>query len=144
VPTVPKATRDLVKSRAKHRCEYCRIPEAEFVAAVGFQVEHVTPRKILRARGLQLFDPKYLAFSCPRCNSFKGTQTHGTDPQSRLQCPLYDPRSQRWHHEFLPMPSGHILGKTPVGRTTKDALKLNTLADVLLNRARLHACQKWP
>lgn len=111
--------RKAVAKRAQHCCEYCRIP-ADF-AAQFFCVEHIIP---VSQGGEDVADN--LALSCPGCNAHKYTKTDAPDPIDNTITPLYHPRRQRWLDYFRwSDDSLHILGITPTGRATVEALKMN-------------------
>jgi hypothetical protein len=60
------------------------------------------------------------------CNRYKGSQTTGVDPVESERVPLFNPRTQVWRKHFRWSPDGtRILGFTPIGRATVEALRLN-------------------
>ena len=140
---VSPATRSLVSERANARCEYCRVPEEEFAAATWFVVEHIRPRSEFHEDDPLRDDPENLAWACPRCNGHKSKRTLAPDPETGELCALFDPRKERWEDHFLPQPSGHIAGRTPKGRATREAMKLDA-PDRVLNRNLLVDRRKWP
>lgn len=92
-------------------------------------VEHVVP---LAAGGMSAEENLWLA--CPLCNGYKGSQVDATDPVTTERVPLFNPRSQRWHEHFQWNSDGtEVMGRTPIGRATVVALKLN---NEYLTRAR--------
>lgn len=133
---VPNAIRRIVAARARNYCEYCRCP-GQF-ATESFTVEHTKPRQAGGETTLE-----NLAWSCFGCNSHKHTKTHGTDLETGQQEPLYNPRQQSWNEHFSwSNDFTQVIGKTPCGRTTVEALRLNRAGVVNLRRllvmARLH------
>jgi len=73
--------RNLVRTRASDRCEYCRIPQAA-TPFLRLQLEHI----IARQHG-GLSAESNLAWSCRHCNLHKGPNLTGIDPQQRwCQC----------------------------------------------------------
>ena len=57
------------------------------------------------------------------CNSYKWAQTHGRDPETHEEVPLFDPRTQHWHEHFYWSENGvYIIGLTAIGRATVDTL----------------------
>jgi hypothetical protein len=69
--------------------------------------------------------------ACRLCNCFKASQTSGTEPETGQLVELFHPRKQHWHDHFEWSPAGtQIVGKTPCGRATVVALKLNNLLAV--------------
>lgn len=116
---VPVAVERLVVERAGGRCEYCRSPEA--FALDAFEMEHIIPRSSGGAT-----DAGNLAFSCGGCNSFKGSRTADSDPQSGVTAPLFHPRNQRWSDHFRWSDDFlSVEGLTPTGRATVESLRLN-------------------
>jgi hypothetical protein len=109
----------VVARRARHRCEYCRAPEAVF--NFPFEVEHVIPRS---AGGSD--ETSNLALACRSCNLRKGTQTG-----------LYNPRDHRWDEHFAANPATfEVEGLTPIGRETVARLDMH-------NAAQLTAREAW-
>ena len=103
--------------RARNRCEYCGFP-AEFTR-VPFQIDHIIAEK---HQGRTTLDN--LALSCFFCNTFKGPNVAGVDPQTRKITRLFHPRHDRWRDHFRW--NGAILeGRTAVGRTTIHVLRIN-------------------
>ena len=116
--------RELVRTRARGRCEYCRLPQ-EF-SELRFHVEHIVPRQ---HGGND--EPDNLALACPTCNLHKGPNLTGIDPTTRRVEPLFHPRRDNWSEHFA-HDDTRIDGKTPVGRTTASLLEMNRA-----DRARL-------
>ena len=111
--------RQLVAERARGRCEYCQSPAA--FATQSFSVEHILPV----SRGGET-TPGNLALACPGCNSHKYTKIEAPDPIDGAPTPLYHPRRQRWKEHFG-WDEGFIrvIGLTPTGRATVNALQMN-------------------
>jgi hypothetical protein len=67
-----------------------------------------------------------LWLACHRCNEFKGDRTTAVDPQTGETVALFNPRTQRWAAHFgWSMDGVYIVGLTPCGRATVEALRLN-------------------
>ncbi len=67
-----------------------------------------------------------LALACQGCNSHKHTKTEALDPVTKSLAPLYDPRRQRWSDHFgWNNDYTQIVGLSPTGRATTEALHLN-------------------
>lgn len=112
-----KSRRQIVRDRARQQCEYCQMPESFDVRP--FQLDHIRAYK--HAGSSQL---ENLAWSCLACNSFKGPNVAGYEPDSDRLFPLFNPRLDPWSEHFAW--SGPVLvGLTPVGRTTVVVLRLN-------------------
>lgn len=120
--------RRTVIERAKGCCEYCR-SQARF-ATQPFAVEHIIPRY---AKGKTRLDN--LALSCFGCNSYKHIKTQAIDPETEQEVPLFHPRQHIWAEHFTWDASFTlIIGQTPTGRATVEALKLNRPEVVNLRR----------
>ena len=115
-------------TRAGASCEYCRSQEA--YATQAFSVEHITPRQ---RGGLTVIEN--LALACQGCNNHKYTKTESRDSVSGMIVPIYHPRKQSWHDHFA-WDSTYtlIIGLTPTGRATVEALQLNRIGLVNLRR----------
>src|SRR5208282_5243773 len=112
------STREFVRQRASHRCEYCRLPETA-VPFFAFHVEHV---RASQHRGGD--EAENLALACPYCNRFKGPNLSAIDPETGTLVPVFNPRTQSWQEHFALM-GGEIVGRTPVGRATAGLLNMN-------------------
>ena len=118
---LPLRKRQLIAKRARGRCEYCRSPMA--FATQSFSVEHILP--ISRGGETNMDN---LALACPGCNSHKYTKIEAIDPVDGALTPLYNPRLQRWRNHFSWNEDfTRILGLTPTGRATVNALQMNRL-----------------
>jgi hypothetical protein len=145
VPSVRGRKRDLVRNRANGACEYCRIAEEAVLPAVtAFQVEHIIPQARFPPGSAAVDDLSNLAWSCPRCNSFKRSAVQGRDLKSGEYSRLFHPRQDRWLDHFVALPSGHILGLTAVGRVTVMVLRFNDDADAVTGRVNYHLHGWWP
>ena len=108
-----------VVERAQGRCEYGQ-SRADYTTE-PFAVEHVMP---ISRGGTSALDN--LAFSCSGCNGHKYNRTEAPDPTERTLVPLYNPRRQRWQDHFCwDEDYAQIIGLTPIGRATVEALKMN-------------------
>jgi len=108
-----------VRERARGCCEYC-LSQAAY-ATQAFSVEHI----VARARDGRS-TPDNLALACQGCNNHKYDKAAAIDPVSRQQAPLYHPRQDRWDEHFAWSDDLTLLiGLTPCGRATIDALFLN-------------------
>lgn len=106
-----------VRSRAKGRCEYCRMHES--LQGATFHVEHVLPRSL---GGQSTLDN--LAWACPSCNLHKSDRITAPNPETSESVPLFDPRRDSWetHLKF----SGYeINGKTEIGKALIAAFQMN-------------------
>ncbi|WP_169979049.1 HNH endonuclease [Tautonia rosea] len=120
-----------VRERAKHRCEYCRLPS--FVSEFTFPIDHIIARQ---HGGETTLDN--LALCCPHCNFHKGPNIAGLDPVSRKLTPLFHPRRNRWGSHFA-WAGPVIVARTAVGRTTLQVLAINHSDRVELRRLLIEA-----
>jgi 5-methylcytosine-specific restriction endonuclease McrA len=123
------ALKALVRRRAQFRCEYCRFPER--LAELRFQLDHILARKHGGPATAE-----NLAFACFRCNSHKGPNLSGTDPDSGELTRLFHPRSDEWKVHFR-WRRAVLVGKTPIGRATIAVLNMNRPDVVALRKALL-------
>jgi hypothetical protein len=122
------ALRARIHQQAENRCGYCLMP-AEFIYA-PMQIDHIRPRA---AGGTD--DEANLWLSCPRCNGFKAAQVDGLDMRTGQRVALFNPRFQVWAEHFeLARDQATIVGRTPCGRATVQALNLNFGPQVELRR----------
>src|SRR3954469_15258053 len=115
---IDAATRNLVRSRASNRCEYCHIHQDD-EPLFTFHIEHVVPRQ---HHGTD--DPSNLALACIHCNLHKGPNVAGIDPDTGQVTPLFHPRRDTWADHFA-LRGPFIVGLTAVGRTTAYVLAMN-------------------
>ncbi len=109
--------RQKVAERAKHCCEYCRLPEAW--TSLPFQQDHVIAEKHEGETSLA-----NLAYACLHCNSFKGPNIAGCDSHTGDVVRLFNPRRDRWDEHFEwggPM----MVARTAIGRVTIAVLRIN-------------------
>jgi hypothetical protein len=126
-----------VAERANRCCEYCK-SQVSF-AIQPFSIEHIIPKS---QGGRTTLDN--LALACQGCNNHKYNKTEGRDLISGNIVPFYHPRQQRWSEHFVWNEDFIlIIGLTPVGRTTVDALQLNREGVVNLRRV-LYAMGEHP
>jgi hypothetical protein len=127
--------RQLVWARADGKCEYCRVPQAS--DPLPFGIDHIRP--------LYHHGPTFegnLCLACFACNTFKSSHVAGYDPLTGQLSELFNPRSHIWAEHFL-ISAAAILGKTSIGRTTIDVLRIN-LAERVEHRRLLAELKEWP
>lgn len=108
-----------VRAAANGQCSYCRSQSSN--SGSPLQFEHILA---LAVGGLTVF--ANLCMACWPCNLRKGTMTRAPDQQTGEVVALFHPRQQQWSEHFAWDESGTlILGLTPVGRATIQALQLN-------------------
>lgn len=117
--SIPKALREYVKQRAGFRCEYCQT--SEWLNGVEGEIDHIIPRS---AGGRS--HAENLCLACTSCNGYKQSKTVGIDPDSDEAVPLFHPRQQHWDEHFAWSDDAtRVIGLTPCGRATVEALRLN-------------------
>lgn len=125
---VSSSIRQRVREAACDRCGYCLSPQRYVMGKL--EIEHIIPR----ARGGS-DDEANLWLSCSLCNRYKGSQITGIDPLRGATVVLFNPRTQVWNEHFRWSRDGtHLLGLTPIGRATIDALRLNNELAVEVRR----------
>jgi hypothetical protein len=108
-----------VQSRARNRCEYCRLRQ-QHDPFHTFHVEHIIARQ---HRGDNKLDN--LALACHQCNLHKGTNLASFDPDTNEVVRLFHPRKDRWADHFK-FDGPRILGVSAIGRTTAWLLQMNS------------------
>jgi hypothetical protein len=114
---VDAATRNVVRQRAEHRCEYCLVSQEH--SELTHNIEHIIAKQ---HGGSDEIDN--LALACHRCNLHKGPNVTGIDPATGEIVALFHPRRDEWHTHFR-FDGPHIEGLTPIGRATVRVLTLN-------------------
>lgn len=100
-------------------CEYCHSPESS--SSDIFTIDHLILRSL---GGSDVYDN--LALACRRCNERRYNFTTCTDPQTKEEAAIFNPRLQRWSDHFMWIDNGlKIVGITPTGRATCSRLDFN-------------------
>jgi hypothetical protein len=116
---IPASLQQRVRQRAQGLCEYCHA--AEQWQYVRFTLDHIIP---VARDGSSTLDN--LALACFHCNRRKTDRLQAVDLTSRDQVPLFNPREHKWSDHFIWSADGTtLIGCTPTGRATIDALALN-------------------
>jgi hypothetical protein len=116
---IASSLRQKIAAAAQYRCGYCKTQEP--VIGMPLEIDHIVPEGF---GGDSAESNLWLA--CPRCNRYKGMQTHGHDPITGEEFPLFHPRKQQWEEHFQWTQGGlYIDGRTPIGRATVHALNMN-------------------
>ena len=116
-----------IRDRAGGRCEYCQMHQA--LQGATFHIEHVIPR----SRG-GLTQTDNLAWACPSCNLAKAGRVEGTDAETGLSAPLFNPRLDNWLDHFQ-WHGYEITARTAAGRVTLLLLDLNRPRRILIRQA---------
>jgi 5-methylcytosine-specific restriction endonuclease McrA len=120
--------------RAKFRCEYCLIHEADGV--FPHEVDHIVSRQ--HGGG---DTPDNLAYACMVCNRYKGSNIASLSAAGEL-IPLFNPRKARWEKHFR-LSGAFIEPLDLTGEVTVRVLRLN-IADRVLRRTLLQRLRKYP
>jgi hypothetical protein len=133
VSQISEAVRARVRASAQDRCGYCQSLQ-KYVLGI-LEIEHIIPKA---AGGSDEEENLWLA--CRLCNSYKGVQTQGQDPESDRNVKLFNPRLQEWTSHFTWINNGtHIEGITDCGRATVIAMQLNNPYAVPVRQAWISA-----
>jgi hypothetical protein len=116
---IPIHLQRVVVERAKSHCEYCGLSQKGQEAQ--FHIDHVVP---VVHGGETVVDN--LALACVSCSLRKAAKRYALDPQTSIEAPLFNPRIHSWEEHFC-WDGVRILGRTPTGRATVNALKMNRL-----------------
>jgi 5-methylcytosine-specific restriction endonuclease McrA len=125
-----------VRRRAGDVCEYCLLPQNSQEAT--FHIDHIVPRS---RGGATTFDN--LALACVSCSLRKSARDRGRDPATGKLAPFFNPRSSLWRDHFGFTKLWRIRGRTPAGRATIEALRMNRTVAVLIRR-QLAELRKFP
>jgi HNH endonuclease len=133
----PAELRRMVQARARGLCEYCRSHQR--FSPQPFSIEHIIAFVL---GGLTIAEN--LAQACQGCNGHKFTKVRAIDPVTSSLVPLFHPRQQKWSDHFAwSIDAKYIVGLTPTGRATVEALHMNR--EELVNlREVLFATQNHP
>jgi hypothetical protein len=109
---IPKPLYEIVRQRAKFRCEYCHY--LELLSSSPLSIDHIHPQSLGGSDDLD-----NLALACRRCNERRYNFTTGIDPETGVEVPLFNPRQQTWSEHFIWSADAlKIVGKTSSGRAT--------------------------
>ncbi len=120
--------------RAGFRCEYCLLHES--VSFYSFHIDHIHS---LKHGGSNNIDN--LAYCCPDCNNFKGTDV-GTFSDKNKLIRFYNPRIDYWNDHFEINDSA-IFAKTDIAEATIRIFKFND-PDRLIFRRQLSELLRYP
>src|ERR1043166_3627117 len=126
---------ELVRQRADHRCEYCRMPQV--YDELPFEIDHV----VAQQHGGKAVASN-LALACFADNHHKGPNLAGIDPKTGKRAWLFNPRRHRWARHFR-WDGPILVGRTAVGRATIVVLGINRMYRIR-HRAQLIAEGVFP
>jgi hypothetical protein len=124
---IPAKIKNQVILKADFKCEYCLLPDK--VSFYNFHIDHI---RSLKHGGTSNIEN--LAYCCPDCNHFKGTDIASFDKNDEL-IRFFNPRSDDWNEHFEIL-NGMVLGKTDIGIVTEQIFKFNDI-DRLIFRIEL-------
>jgi hypothetical protein len=117
--SIPAQLREQVARQSKYRCAYCHMQE--LIVGILLNVDHIVPRSL---GGQSALDN--LCLACWDCNLAKGARMNGVDPLTGEVVWLFHPNRQAWGEHFRWTADGrYVIGLTPTGRATVQALRLN-------------------
>ena len=112
-----------VHTRAKGCCEYCLLPCSMLV--VPCEIDHIIA---IKHRGPT--EAENLALACFYCNSAKGSNIAGLDPEGGRLTRLFHPRGDQWPEHFF-WSQAKLVGLTDVGRElVHECNRLGIILDV--------------
>ncbi len=132
---IPDSIRQLVKQRANHCCEYCRLHQDDFF--FPFEIDHIIS---IRHGGTMILIN--LALACSICNRFKAADIGTYLGNNQKFVRLFNPRKDIWEEHFE-INLGEILPKTSIGRATVKLLDLNN-PDRIILRQVLMSSNRYP
>jgi hypothetical protein len=116
---IPVQLQQHIREDAGQRCGYCL--SSEIVTGIPLEIEHIIPTSL---GGLTTRHNLWLA--CHRCNKYKGNRIETPDPETEEVVSLFNPRTQIWYEHFRWSADGtRVVGLTPIGRATVEALHVN-------------------
>lgn len=116
---IPVDLKRRIKAQFSGRCAYCQ--SAEHLTVAIFEVEHIIPQ----AAGGETHLTN-LCYTCPSCNRYKAIRQTAPDPETRAIVPLFHPQQDHWADHFTwNQDSTTLIGLTPTGRATIEALRMN-------------------
>lgn len=116
---IAQSLRQFIIARDHFCCAYCQTSEDN--CGQRMQVDHIYPES---AGGPTV--PHNLCAICVSCNSYKRALLNALDPITGHKVTLFHPLQQRWSEHFSWDESkAQVIGLTPCGRATVDALQMN-------------------
>lgn len=103
--------------RARERCEYCHLPQS--CSILPHEIDHIRSKKHHGGT-----TPLNVCVACAYCNSAKGSNVAGYDPDTGQLVGLFNPRADSWKEHFF-WRNGLLVGRTPRARATIDVLSIN-------------------
>ena len=108
-----------VRETSKNRCGYCLTPQ--ILTSHKLEIEHIFP---ISKGGTSTGEN--LCLACRHCNLYKSSKIYELDAITAKRVRLFNPNQQNWSEHFAwDGEKTSVIGKTPCGRATVYALKLN-------------------
>jgi len=133
---IPAELARLVRDRATNHSKYCQLPQS--CQEATFHIDHVEPRRAGGQTNLE-----NLALACVTCSLKKGARTNVVDPESGEAVSIFNPRVEMWDDHFSWTVEWSVVGLSPCGRGTVEALGINRPAAVAM-RSMLAELGKFP
>jgi hypothetical protein len=116
---IPENIKIKVRETSCFRCGYCLILQQ--YSPMIFQFDHYFPVSLGGTN-----DEENLWLACGNCNNAKSDKIEAFDSVTNQKVSIFNPRTQIWNEHFeMSEDRAIIIGKTPIGRGTVEALKLN-------------------
>jgi hypothetical protein len=121
MPKISKVLDEKIRHQSKNRCGYCQTPQ--YLVPFKLEIEHIFPQAL---GGKTVEENLWLA--CRECNAHKATKIKALDQITEKIVKLFNPRKQNWNEHFkFSEDLSEIIGKTPCGRATVNALQMNNI-----------------
>jgi HNH endonuclease len=133
--SISRSLKKRIANRAHFRCEYCLL--SELVSFYTFHIDHI---KSTKHGGLSIL--LNLAYCCPDCNFFKGSDLGTFVLNDDQLARFFNPRKDKWQDHFI-VQNGAIYGKTEIGVATARIFQFNNV-DRLIFRQQLIALELYP
>ena len=123
---IPLSTRNKVVARANSICEYCLLSDR--LALYSFHIEHI---RSLKHGGSN--DISNLAYCCPDCNYYKGSDIGTFNKDGETIIRVFNPRKDSWDEHFE-LDAGAIHGRTEIGNATAQIFKFNEVERLIFRQ----------
>lgn len=114
---IPADIRRQVALRANYVCEYCLLPDSD--SFIGYEIDHIISLKHGGSNA-----EINLAYACPTCNRFKGSDIASIDWETGQLVRFFNPRTDLWSEHFRFIGSS-IEPLTLIGKVTARLLRFN-------------------
>ena len=108
----------LVWQRAHSRCEYCQLPQA--FSPLPHAIDHIIARQHHGPT-----EAENLALACFFCNSYKGPNIAGLNPQTGRRVRLFQPETRIAGTAISTWDGPYPVGRPHTGRATIALLEIN-------------------